>query len=112
MGQLALRPQHPVEGRFGADIALLIGQSGHDLARRQVAKLGRVGHRQQRRPLQRRELVRRRLVPQRAPVRIILGRQIPTLQGAFAEAQQLAGRRQSSAAQYRLGHQRADRGSL
>ncbi len=58
------------------------------------------------------DLVGRCLLPQAASIGALLSPQLPALESAFAEAQQLAGRRQSSAAQHRLVDQRAHRGAL
>ncbi|CAE6857072.1 hypothetical protein R75483_07874 [Paraburkholderia domus] len=63
VGKLLLGLQYPVERRFGGDIALLVCQSRHDLAWRQMTEFGRVRDRQQLGAFVGRKLVARLMVP-------------------------------------------------
>lgn len=61
MLDLADAPQYAIEGRFTADIQAFVGQPGHNLAWRQMAKLRRVDGLQDTLTFQLRETIRRRL---------------------------------------------------
>src|SRR3546814_407495 len=90
MRELVGRTQHPVKGRFGCNILAPIGQDGHDLAGCQVPELLRIGQRQQPLTFHLTEPVLGHLASSR-PTVAKGWRTPPTLQGAQAQANGLAG---------------------
>src|SRR5665647_86240 len=102
--KLALSFENAVKGRLRGDVLARIGQSGNDLAGREMPELIRVGHRQQGLALQLAETVLRRLHPGWAlvPPGLVT---LPALQGALTQGDGATGMFLAGAGRDGLVHQ-------